>query len=322
MTSLIRKRNFISAILFALAAIPFCSAAFADPLDLSETEERAVKAQLSLKDCLTRESYQLADELGLIQHLTRLQALGEHSKHKQGQPLSPESTALRMELTEVVLETMLQCQATIAEIESEFSLGLEVRAALEGKRDAAVRTNSVANVVANGFVSGFGALFQMPFETAPDPRYELPGEVVEAAGSLLSGGLGGLALHQSNGIGLSHPIKPTMLAKVFKRPNDSNSEYPDVIWRYLNAAPPGSEKGGPSRRELLIQRWQALGRIPPQSTQKGRLYVRALAGTVPLNKTMTISMLTDRAAMLVDLRAEVSLIYKELLNMMLVVRAL
>jgi hypothetical protein len=318
-----RKRFLNLAIVFMCLALSFTSSkSLADPDDLSETETRAARAQVSWPSCLTRESYQLAGELGLVDLLTRLQRLHEHNKHKTGSPLSPESTTWRLEIAEVVLTTALQCQAVIAQIETETAGTLEIKAALEGQRDKSSRTNAKANVIANGSISTFGNLLQMPFETTPDSRYELPGEIVESAGTIMAAGLGGIALRQSRGTALSAPIEPNMLAKIFKRPNNSKTEYPDVIWRYLNSVPPGPNKNTMTRRELLIERWIELGRVPPLNTEKGRVYARTLAGTIPQNKAVTIDMLEDRAAMLLDLRAEVNQIYKELLNMMLVVRAL
>ena len=316
------KRLFNFAILIGVIFWLFGSCALADPDDLSETEKRAQQVQQSLTSCLTRESYQLAGELGLIDLFTRLQRLREHDKHKHGVPLSPESTTLRLEITEVVLTTSLQCQAVIAQIESESAATLEVKSAMEGRRDRATRTNAMANVIANGSVSAVGNMLQMPFETAADSRYEFPGEIVESAGTIMAAGLGGLALHQGRGVSLSAGIEPNMLAKFFKRPNSSKTEYPDVIWRYLNSVPPDSRPDGPTRRELLLARWVELGRLPPVNTDKGRLYERILAGTMPQTKAVTIDMLDDRMSMLLDLRAEVNQIYKELLNMILVVRAL
>jgi hypothetical protein len=214
---------------------------------------------------------------------------------------------------------MLQCQEVIAQIDSEMAEADELKAALGNKRDQAVKTNSIANVFTNGLLCGGGTVLQEPFETYRNSRFQLPGEIVEASGSFMSAGLGGYALRQNAGAKLSSGIRPNMLAKVFKRPNDTETEYPDVIWRYLNASLPGSSV---TRRQLLVQRWEELGRIPPQNTEKGRLYMRTLAGTIPQKKTITINMLQDRESMLLDLKAEVSQIYKELLNIMLVVRAL
>jgi hypothetical protein len=317
-----RARFFKTAIFFWLAVSLSVLKASADPDDLSETESRAAQAQLSLTGCLTRESYQLAEELGLVDHLTRLQHLREHDRHKHGVALSAEGTTLRLEITELVLTTSLQCQAVIAQIESETAISVEIRAALEGSRNKSSKTNAMANVLANGGLSSVGNLLQMPVETNTDSRYELPGEVVEAAGTIMATGLGAVALHQNKGAALSAPIDPNMLAKIFKRPNNSKTEYPDVIWRYLNSVPPGGKKVGPTRRELLIDRWIMLGRVPSLNTPKGRLYARTLAGTIPQTNAVTIDMLEDRVAMLLDLKAEVSQIYKELLNIMLVVRAL
>ncbi len=315
-------KRYLISIMLLLVAMPFvCSSAFAELDALSETEARAAQAKLSPDSCLTPQARQLADELGLRQLADRLHLLSEHEKHKHGTPMSPESTTLRLEIDEVVITSILQCQEVIAQIEAEISESYEVKSALEGKRDKAIKTNSRANIFGNGLLAGGGDLLQMPFETNGDSRTELFGESVEGTGGLFAAFLGGYALHQNNGMKLSTGIEPNMLAKVFKRPTDADNEYPDVIWRYLNSVPPGS-KNGATRRQLLIMRWEALGRIPPQNTVKGRLYIRTLAGTIPENKTLTISLLDDRLAMLGDLRAEVSQIYKELLNVMLLVRAL
>jgi len=312
----------LSAIYLVAMISSWGSPAFADPDDLSETEQRAAQAQINYSNCMTRESRQLLGELNLTDLLGRLQKLKEHDKHKRGAPLSAESISIRIEITEVVLTTMLQCQAVIAQIESETATTVEIQAAMQGQRDRSSRTNAKANVLANGGLSSIGNLLQIPFETAPDSRYEFPGEIVEAAGTIMATGLGAIALQQSKGGGLSAPVEPNMLAKIFKRPNDSKTEYPDVIWQYLNSVPADAQERGVTRRDLLVQKWIELGRLPAINTEQGRLYARMVAGTVPQNKTITIDLLENRKAMLLDLRAEVNQIYKELLNIMLVVRAL
>jgi hypothetical protein len=216
---------------------------------------------------------------------------------------------------------MLHCQAVIAQIESDTLETLEIKTALENRRDSSQKTNSKANIWANGVLSGLGQTLQIPFETAPDSRAEYSGEVTSATADFAAVGLGYLALHQSKGIALNGYVRPNMLAKIFMRPNDARTEYPDSIWRYLNSVPPGS-KSNQARRQLLIDRWVELGRIQPLNTEKGRQYSRELAGTVLQPNAVNVDMLEDRVAMLADVRVEVSQIYKELLNMMLLLRAL
>jgi hypothetical protein len=315
-----RHGRYITAILLVLLSFWLSVASLANPDELSETDGRVVRAHLSLDNCLNPPSLQIARELGLMQLLSRLQVLSEHDQHKHGNaPLSSESSSLRLEINEVVLTTILQCREVVAQIDAEISEAHELKAAMGNKRDQAIKTTAIANILTNGFISGVGETIQEPFETFPNSRFQLPGEIIEASGNFASVGLGGYALRQSAGVKLSGDIKPNMLAKLFKRPNDAETEYPDVIWRYLNMPLPGSKV---TRRQLLIQRWEELGRIPPQNTQKGRLYMRTLAGTIPQKNSITIGMLDDREAMLRDVKAEVAQIYKELLNIMLVVRAL
>jgi hypothetical protein len=315
-----RTRYFILTCI-SIAITFFGSKGLADPSDLSETEERAKLAHASINACLTKESYQLAGELGVLRSLTQLQRLDEHEKHKQGMPLSPEGVTLRVEATEILYTTMLQCQAVVAQIESDLMETFLIKTGLENRRDSAEKINAKTNIWANGLLSGVGQVLQIPFETAPDSRSEYPGEVTAGAANFMAAGLGYLALRQNKGTALNGYVRPNMLAKIFMRPNDARTEYPDSIWRYLNSVPPGL-KSNQTRRQLLIDRWIRLGRIQPLDTEKGRQYSRTLAGTMLQQSSVDIDMLEDRAAMLSDVRAEVSQIYKELLNMMLLLRAL
>lgn len=301
---------------FAVLHFLLCpSTVLADPADLSETEERSVRARvMPVHSVLSPAARQLADELELLPRLAKLQALSEHDRRKREGQTSHENTSLRLELTESVITTMLQCQQVIVEIDGEISEASEYMAVMSARRDKAIAYNNLAQLVANGLVSTAGNYLQMP-----QTINEQPGEVMETGASTMSGGLGALAMYQQAGEKLSAGIRPNMLAKIFKRPNNEQTEYPDVIWTYLNSNPPGQSK---SRRELLIDAWERLGRIPARNTPAGLRYIRILSGTIPQRRTVTLSMLDDRTAMLGDLRAVVGQIYKELLNLMLVVRAL
>jgi hypothetical protein len=292
------------------------SAALADPDDLSETEQRALRAQVSIEDVLHPSARQLSQQLGILPHLEKLQQLSERDKRRRGEPTSPETTTLRLEVVEVVVTTMLQCQEVIGQIDSEIAEANESAALIATKRDKVIKLNNLAVLFANGIISYTGTMLQMP-ETIS----EQPGEVLEAGASAMSAGLGALGMIQQSGMKLSCGIRPNMLAKVFKRPNTEETEYPDVIWSYLNEPLPGVT-GGRTRRELLIERWEKIGHLPDDHKDKERAYKRVVAGTVEQKKTVTLNMLGDRVAMLADLRATVSQIYKELLNLMLTVRAL
>lgn len=299
-----------------IISLMIASPALADPDDLSETEERSAKvASMPVHTLLSPAGRQLANSLGVLPQLQKLQELKEHHRKKQGE-ISHLNASLRLELSETILTTMLQCQQVIVEIDSEISESSEFIAAMGARRDRAIQYNTLAALVANGLVSTAGNFLQMPPNMS-----QIPGDTMEAGASMLSGSLGAMAMYQQNGDKLSAGIRPNMLAKVFKRPNNEWTEYPDIIWTYLNTVPAGSNQSK-TRREILIDTWEKLGRIPSQSDSKGRTYVRILSGTIPQRRTVTISMLEDRSAMLADLRAIVGQIYKDLLNLMLVVRAL
>jgi len=295
--------------------LPMNYAALADVSELSETEERVSKAQVSLTSVLSPESRQLAEELGMMPHLERLKSLSEHSKHKNGEPLSIESLTLRLELTETVLTTMLQCQEVTNEIDAELSDAHDATAVLSAKTSKATRINSIANVATNGLISGVGTILQIPEQLS-----EQPGEILESGGTLATTVLGVLALKQTGGK-LSSAIRPNMLARVFGRPNDMYSEYPDVVWTYLNSPIPGASDRT-TRRNLLIRAWETLGRIPPHDSAKGRQYIRMVTGTSEQKNTITADALDARSSMLDDLRSSIGQMSRDLLNLMLLIRAL
>jgi hypothetical protein len=312
----IRIRKAVSSLVLAATVVfSAAGAALADPDDLSETEQRALQARVSVDDVLQPAAKQLSQQLGILPHLERLQQLDEREKRMRGEPVSPASAILRLEVTEIVVTTMLQCQEVIAQIDTEIAEANESVSLIGSKRDKVIKLNNLAVLFANGLISYTGTMLQMP-----ETMSEQPGEVLEAGASAFSAGLGALGMWQQNGMRLSCGIRPNMLAKVFKRPNNPETEYPDVIWNYLNSPLPINPHGK-TRRELLIDRWEKIGHLPDDHKDKERAYMRVVAGTVVQKKTVTLNMLGDRVAMLADLRATISQIYKDLLNLMLTARA-
>ncbi|MGH9553716.1 MAG: hypothetical protein ACRD3W_30330, partial [Terriglobales bacterium] len=91
--------------------------------------------------------------------------------------------------------------------------------------------------------------------------------------------------------------------------------FPEGVWEYLNDPYPGS-KTGETRKDHLINQWIRLGRIYPPNTNAGRQQAALLTGAVPMRRQISIDLLQDRTLMLSDLRAAISQMDREMLEIM------
>ena len=115
-------------------------------------------------------------------------------------------------------------------------------------------------------------------------------------------------------------VTPNMLAKIFDRKAEFHSGYPQEVWDYLNAIPP-TENVRETRRAQLLKAWTATGRIDTGNAPKVQEKIELLTSGVSRKKRLTIYLLNDRAAMLSDVRAKVSLMKRDLSKLMLALRA-
>src|SRR5262249_12945738 len=98
------------------------------------------------------------------------------------------------------------------------------------------------------------------------------------------------------------------------RQPEFHSDYPELVWRYLDEAVPlESDKG--KRRERLIDRWVQMGKIGPPSEKSDRK-IDLLTSGVSAQHSLSIDVLLDRTMMLADLRAQVSIIKRDLARLM------
>jgi hypothetical protein len=121
-----------------------------------------------------------------------------------------------------------------------------------------------------------------------------------------------------------------MLARFFGRQPDAieaiPSVYPDTVWSYLNSAPPSqpslsasnssqsnsTEPNMVTRREQLVAKWRAEGRINQDTSPKSQRRLESISGNISQVRKLNISDLDNRLAMLLDVRAKVSLMKRGL----------
>jgi hypothetical protein len=254
---------------------------------------------------------EVARDLSLLPSLNDYLRL--RARTARSEPVTLEEVILRQQIIETVLMAFLEVQGVIAQIDDEVDHTQELQDRLENKRDASVRTNNIANFVASGALQMIGSGIQIGTPGA----WQNAGNEIEVITGGASIGLSSYQLKLGQGSKRSAAARPNMLAKVLDRSTSADTQYPEGVWNYLCNAPPGLRE---SRRQLLIDRWVANKRIPSPKTRGGQKEIDLLTASVPQNHAITIDLLSNRSAMLADLRATLSQFTKSLVDILQIIR--
>lgn len=304
----------------------------------------------------------IANQLGLIPTLNELTALkladartgailSTEPKLEKPQPnghsyssIAIRRLQLKQELVEKILIANLQVRDVVARIEKETTDLDRLSGFLEANRDRAIKLNSFANGIGGGALNEIGQAGEMRVN-------EVPGEIVE----LLAGGvvttLSAISLYKQSGGKKYMKPKANMLAKIFKLPTEPESDYPALVWSYLNRSPinndsssagssnsgstmPGNASSGTAvnnkatgqaeprtRLDELLRKWQRYKFIGAPKDPRNRVRINTLTNTHP-SGTVNIALLSDRIDMLADVRAAVYQLDRDLLELMLNAQAL
>lgn len=255
---------------------------------------------------------EMANQLGLMSQIERLYRLPK-SERGSGAVMSIEALSLRQDITEAVIACSLEIDGITAEIDGELSQVVAIRDQLELRRDHALTLNTIANVVASGFGGIVGTALQFNNNTAN------LGNGIGVIGAGVSTVLSLIGLRQQRGGKGSLGVAPNLLAKLFDKKPEFHSDYPTEVWTYLNAVPP-TDTRRETRRALLVKRWTELGHVDLASTPKAQRKIELLTSSISQQNQLTIDLLNDRAAMLSDVRAVVSLMKRDLSKLVLALR--
>jgi hypothetical protein len=222
---------------------------------------------------------------------------------------------LKQEILENLMASFLEMRVTIAKIDSEITGYDEVRNYLEDKRDRAVRLNNITNFISTGTLSTIGNAFQI----APGEAPEITGAVVNTLSGMVATGISTYSLRLNSGEKHSASVHPNMLAQIFGLTINQEKTYPPSIWRFLNdPSPLNNEKT--TRLAELINRWITLKRIQAPNTRNGKSSLPLLCGTIVQKNSISIDVLDDRSAMLSDIKALISLMFQDLMEIIQAVR--
>jgi hypothetical protein len=251
---------------------------------------------------LAPEQRQTAAIIGVASALDRSEAL-------RSAPASTATTLdrllLREEITEGILAASLDVDAVIASIQREQA---QIQAAvdyLSGRRDRQVALATTAATISGGGIGIVGTAMQFNDRTA------YAGDGVSIAAGAASTLLSLLSMRLQRGNSTHIDIAPNMLARAFGRPSETISVWPEDVWQYLNSVPAGGIRGQ-TRLESLIEDWTRQGHISSQAGPETDRKIALLTSPFSGNRKLNLNDLTDRSAMLADLRAQVALLKRDL----------
>ena len=224
--------------------------------------------------------------------------------------MSLEELGLRQEISERVMAVSLDVDGVLAEISQEQARINEVSTSLQGRRDKGVNLASLASLVTG---SGVGvAVNALQFSNSTANVGNGIGVGSGVASTVLS--LIGIRLQR----GPASPIgsAPNMLAVPLGRNPVLYSDYPDHVLAYLNRVPPGENQERGTRLEQLMHEWTMLGRLDPPTTPKGKKEVDLMTSSQNARLKLRIDDLGNRAIMLADVAGRVSLMKRDLAELM------
>jgi hypothetical protein len=209
---------------------------------------------------------------------------------------------LHQHISEKVTAASLQVDATMAQIDNEIARANEVHGYLADRRDRTVTRANLLSVIVGGGLGATSSGLQL------SSTLTKPAAAVGIGAGTVSAGLAIAGIRAQKGRTEQFNFNSNMLAEFFNRPALPDSHYPATVRTFLDGVAPT----GPSdqtRRQQLLQTWVQVKRIDSLgSTDKiARLTSEPTEGLM-----LTIDDFEDRAAMLQDVRARISLLKRDL----------
>jgi hypothetical protein len=209
---------------------------------------------------------------------------------------------LHQHISERIMATSLQVDATIAQIDNEISRANEVHSYLSDRRDRTVNRANLLSVIVGGGLGATSSGLQL------SSTLSKAASGVGIGAGTLSAGLAVLGIRAQKGRSSQFEFSSNMLAKFFDRPTLPDSEYPATIWNFLNEAAPNSP-GGVTRKQQLLQTWIDVKRIDSLASKDK---IDRLTSQPSERRELSIDDFEDRAAMLQDVRARISFLKRDL----------
>jgi len=251
---------------------------------------------------LSPNASQVARIIGVESVISRLASAPDLSTEPGA---SFEGLLLRQQITDAIVAASLNVDSVLDEIDYERDQIEELRSLLRLRQDRAIGSTNFAVLAVGtglGIVSG---VLQFSKSTS-------------SAGNAMGFAAGGIStlfslrsLQQVRGGKRPAWVLPSMLSAFVCQPEEQHKHYPDDVWAYLNGvSPEGASQI--SRREQLVAGWAAEGRIGVLDSTQSRRKIELLTSPNAADKNLRTEILNERAAMLADVRNRVSLMKRDL----------
>ena len=263
---------------------------------------------------LDSEVVQIAKLLKVDPELQKLAAL-RAQRSVDAAPTIDELT-LRQQILESVQLCTLQVDGVVAEIANEQSEISSLRTIPQSRRDRKANRLTTAALLVG---SGLGTAASATQFTSLSNTTQNVGDAIavgSGAGTIV---LSILAARAQNGPQGSVENTPNMLAPLLGGHAVLRTYYPPFVLEYLQSVPPGEDPSRGTRLEQLTKEWSDTGRLTLSDSAHRNGKVAVLTSSGDPNVRVTIGDLTDRLAMLGDVRARVSLIKRDLASLVLFV---
>jgi len=236
--------------------------------------------------------------VGILPELSELQKLAaDTAKADRWQILW-----LHQHISEKIMATSLQVDATIAQIDNEISRAGELHSYLADRRDRTVNRANLLSVIVGGGLGATSSGLQL------SSTLSKPAAGVGIGAGALSATLAVFGIHAQKGSSSQFDFQSNMLAQFFDRPILPDSHYPATIWSFLNESAPNSPTAA-TRKQQLLQTWIQVKRIDSLASIDK---IQRLTSQPSELLKLTIDDLEDRAAMLQDVRARISFLKRDL----------
>lgn len=266
---------------------------------------------------LSPNTLQLANTIGLTPLLEHIQLL--RSEQTDGRTTTLDGVIAKQDLYETVqkatlaiLQTNLEADFALAEINAEQSLYGEILNTYTNDRDKAITRTNAISFISNGALWAVCESLAIP--SYRFSKYAIPSGIVGIPAGVVPSIASLYTLKQINGKKTMSEVEPNMLAKLFGYPTTVEIEYPRSVWEFLNQVPAG-DKSSKTRREQLIDRWVADANIHSFTDRKSKKQLDVLTASVAQRKGLSIATLSARQDMLEQLSAEIMKMKRMLLEL-------
>jgi hypothetical protein len=253
----------------------------------------------------TANAMQMARLLKIVDVMSELKEKAATAESQQANDQLIQILLLRQKLSRAVQYASLELEEALANIDGDIASNSMHLSYFTAKHDRSALLNGMTTFIASGTLGVLDSSLGIN-QAAPIPN------IFGIAGNSVAVGLPLLGLYPPK---YKNPDagqrKGNMLAPIFGRPY-SGAGYDPLIWSYLEAVPASSANSSltDTRREHLLKEWQSYRGLAKGSQNK--LFIDQVSGVSSKDSRVSLDILKARSEFLVDLRAVIQQMYKDI----------